>query len=44
MNTYIALFRGINVGGRNILPMKSLSELFYLHASAVVSGSNSLDH
>ena len=24
MNTYIALFRGINVGGRNILPMKEL--------------------
>lgn len=25
MRTYIALFRGINVGGNNILPMKSLS-------------------
>lgn len=24
MNTYIALFRGINVGGKNILPMKDL--------------------
>jgi uncharacterized protein (DUF1697 family) len=24
MKTYIALFRGINVGGRNILPMKDL--------------------
>ena len=24
MNTYTALFRGINVGGRNILPMKML--------------------
>ena len=24
MNTYIALFRGINVGGNNILPMKEL--------------------
>lgn len=24
MNTYIALLRGINVGGRNILPMKDL--------------------
>ena len=24
MNTYIALFRGINVGGSNILPMKEL--------------------
>ena len=27
MNTYIALFRGINVGGNNILPMKPLVEL-----------------
>lgn len=27
MNTYIALFRGINVGGRNILPMKALIAL-----------------
>ncbi|MCF8372730.1 MAG: DUF1697 domain-containing protein [Bacteroidales bacterium] len=27
MNTYIALFRGINVGGNNILPMKSLVEI-----------------
>lgn len=24
MNTYVALFRGINVGGKNILPMKDL--------------------
>ena len=24
MKTYIALFRGINVGGRNVLPMKEL--------------------
>ena len=24
MNTYLALFRGINVGGKNILPMKEL--------------------
>jgi uncharacterized protein (DUF1697 family) len=24
MHTYVALFRGINVGGRNILPMKDL--------------------
>ena len=24
MNTYVALFRGINVGGRNVLPMESL--------------------
>lgn len=28
MNTWIALLRGINVGGRNILPMQSLSEIF----------------
>jgi uncharacterized protein (DUF1697 family) len=27
MNTYIALFRGINVGGRNILPMAELRAL-----------------
>ena len=28
MNTYIALFRGINVGGKNSLPMKELVALF----------------
>ena len=27
MNTFIALFRGINVGGSNILPMKELASL-----------------
>lgn len=27
MDAYIALFRGINVGGNNILPMKPLAEL-----------------
>lgn len=27
MNTYIALFRGINVGGNHILPMKKLKAL-----------------
>ncbi len=27
MQTYIALFRGINVGGKNILPMKELRDL-----------------
>lgn len=27
MKTYVALFRGINVGGRNILPMKELKAL-----------------
>lgn len=26
MNTYIALFRGINVGGNNLLPMKALAQ------------------
>ncbi|RJP74334.1 MAG: DUF1697 domain-containing protein [Ignavibacteriales bacterium] len=27
MNTYIVLFRGINVGGKNILPMKELTAI-----------------
>jgi uncharacterized protein (DUF1697 family) len=27
MNTYIALFRGINVGGKTVLPMKDLVEI-----------------
>ena len=27
MNTYVALFRGINVGGKNTLPMKDLVEI-----------------
>jgi uncharacterized protein (DUF1697 family) len=27
MNTYIALFRGINVGGNNILPMVKLVDV-----------------
>ena len=27
MKTYIALFRGINVGGRNMLPMKELKPM-----------------
>lgn len=27
MNRYIALFRGINVGGKNILPMRELVEI-----------------
>lgn len=27
MKTYIALFRGINVGGHNLLPMKALTDL-----------------
>ena len=28
MNTFVALFRGINVGGKNILPMKELEFVF----------------
>jgi uncharacterized protein (DUF1697 family) len=28
MQTYIALFRGINVGGKNSLPMKELASMF----------------
>lgn len=28
MNTYIALFRGINIGGKNLLPMKELVGYF----------------
>jgi len=27
MNVYVALFRGINVGGRNLLPMKELASV-----------------
>ena len=29
MNTYIALFRGINVGGKTSLPMKGLVAIGY---------------
>ncbi|MBU0654532.1 MAG: DUF1697 domain-containing protein [Gammaproteobacteria bacterium] len=29
MSNYIALFRGINVGGRHILPMSDLAEILY---------------
>jgi len=28
MHTYIALFRGINAGGKNALPMKDLTSIF----------------
>jgi len=31
MNSYIAFFRGINVGGKNIIPMKGLVELLESH-------------
>jgi hypothetical protein len=44
MNTYIALFRGINVGGNNLLPMNELvvlltERVFYLHAPEVVGST-----
>lgn len=32
MKTYVALFRGINVGGNNILPMKELTALLERHS------------
>ncbi len=28
MSTYLALFRGINVGGKNMIPMKALIDMF----------------
>ena len=31
MDTFIALFRGINVGGNNIIPMKDLASLMSEH-------------
>ena len=50
MKTYIALFRGINVGGKNILPMKELKTLLqnldlqnvktYIQSGNVVFQSN----
>jgi uncharacterized protein (DUF1697 family) len=36
MNTYIALFRGINVGGNNMLPMKALKVLMEKNGCADV--------
>ncbi len=36
MKTYIALFRGINVGGNNMLPMKELKELLEKEACSDV--------
>jgi uncharacterized protein (DUF1697 family) len=36
MKTYVALFRGINVGGNNRLPMKHLTLLLEKHACADV--------
>lgn len=50
MKTYIVLFRGINVGGKNILPMKELASLLsqnhyeniktYIQSGNVVLDSN----
>jgi len=34
MNVYIALIRGINVGGSNKLPMIELKQLFERHGCA----------
>lgn len=54
MNTYIALFRGINVGGNNILPMKELVKMLedigcakvktYIQSGNVVFQSPEIDH
>jgi uncharacterized protein (DUF1697 family) len=53
MHTYIALFRGINVGGKNALPMKDLVSIFenlgtshvksYIQSGNVVFRSASTD-
>jgi uncharacterized protein (DUF1697 family) len=53
MNTYIALLRGINVGGRNSLPMKELATLLeglgltsvttYLASGNVIFQSDTID-
>ena len=44
METYIVLFRGINVGGRNILPMKELvsilSENHFKHIQTYIQSGN----
>ena len=53
MNRYIALFRGINVGGNNIISMKALKELFenngfkavltYINSGNVIFSAESSD-
>ena len=44
MNTYIVLLRGINVGGRNLLPMKELvrilAESHYQHINTYIQSGN----
>ncbi len=46
MNTYAVLLRGINVGGKNILPMadlkKCLEELGFAHVSTYIASGNVL--
>ncbi len=46
MNTYIALFRGINVGGNNILPMKELvailESLGYMNVKTYIQSGNAV--
>lgn len=46
MNIYIALFRGINVGGKNILPMKDLvailQELGYESVQTYIQSGNAV--
>jgi uncharacterized protein (DUF1697 family) len=53
MNRYVALLRGINVGGKHLLPMKALVEIFeangcenvrtYIQSGNVVFDSESAD-
>jgi uncharacterized protein (DUF1697 family) len=44
MKTYIALFRGINVGGKNVLPMKELKALLenldFQHVKTTIQSGN----
>ncbi len=46
MQTYVMLFRGINVGGRNILPMKELKSLLetkgYKNVKSYIQSGNVL--
>ena len=46
MNTYIALFRGVNVGGKNILPMKELvaiiESLGYSNVQTYIQSGNAV--
>lgn len=46
MATYIALFRGINVGGKNVIPMKALTEILeargYIGVKTYIQSGNVL--